>query len=367
MVLQPKANPVRAFAVKHGEKVALGASVLALSIFLVGRLAAKEDPNLEKLDVALEKADAALKNPKPGHLPPREKAWETAALGPWNTISVAQGADNWAASLYSELRPREVEPPKTAPLTLLVPTVELGKVQAQLDGVALEWSVREAEPVKGAVKVDVAAFKLERETNGRWEPLATLDAKARSYRDAATEPRTAYRYRVTATSARPDVPVIATLATEPLKTPGIWRLEYLNPVEGKVWVTISKYERSLGKTVSVRHIHEAGEAIGWWTEPGAPAPTSKHRVQVGTNSVVVDFDTGAKLVSVAPKSVHVLNLRCDTRFDPKTGLRLGCDLVVEKAPHSLMELVVEGPDGREVLRMPDPRAQDLRCPAHAGK
>jgi hypothetical protein len=396
-----KPNAAKDFFVKHGEKLGLGIAVLVLLVYVfTGYLGAKEDPNLQKLDRAIKTLDEQSKTPKEKDLPPKEKPWETAAVTPWNTISsVAKGADDWAGSLYSELAEIVKEVPKIKPRPALAPSLEFGKVDVQLDSVTIDWSLREytaAEKAKGKKDndyVDVTAFKVERETNGtgKWELLAEIaDGKARSYKDVKIEPKSRYTYRVTALSdtkefkerggadgtPNPTGLIGTAVSGAPAKTLGIWRFQFQNPFKpenaekGQVFVTIEKYEKPLATKVEKKRIHKAGDVIGWWEEPGSPEPTSKHRVQVGTKSHEVDFDTKTTLVSVEPKKVTIEIKKCKPVFGPG-GVKEKCDTITEKRAFDVFEITLKGPDGDEKFHSPNPRdnpnGQDQFCEDHGGR
>ncbi|HYF01277.1 MAG TPA: hypothetical protein VEJ18_20305, partial [Planctomycetota bacterium] len=135
------------------------------------------------------------------------------------------------------------------------------------------------------------------------------------------------------------------------------------------YVKIEKFEKSLGAKVEKARIHRAGDVIGWWEEPGSAEPTSKHRVQVQTKSVEVDFDTKTTLVSVEPRKVTIEIKRCTPKFTG--GQRDGCNTVVEKRTMDVHEIVLKGPDGDEKILSPNPREnpnyQDQFCEEHGGR
>ena len=216
----------------------------------------------------------------------------------------------------------------------------------------------------------------------------SLPASERSFKDTKIDPKTNYNYRVTAycdakeykerggpeATPRPDGVVAMVTGTAP-QTLGIWKMSFLNPFKpenaekGQVYVKIEKFEKPLGSKVEKARIHHAGDVIGWWPETGSPEPTSKHRVQVGTKSVEVDFDTKTKLMSVEPRKVVIEIKKCAPKFT--NGQRDGCNTVTEKRSFDVHEIVLKGPDGDERILSPNPRenpnGQDQMCEEHGGR
>jgi hypothetical protein len=400
MADEKKRNAAVDFFSKHGEKLGLAIAVVVLLTYVfVGYLAAKPDARIPAMDKEIKRLDVDAKTSKEKDLPPAAKPWETAAVTPWNTVGVARGADDWAATLYTEIKPVAKPRPTIKLKQVLVPSIEFGKIDVQLDSVTFDWTVKEfttVEKNKGKKDYDYAdltSFKVEREANasGKWVLLADLaDPKARSYKDTKIEPKSKYVYRVTAyadnkdfkarggadASEVPDGVAGMVKSPAPAQTLGIWRFLFQNPFKpanaekGQVFITIEKYEKALGAKVEKKRIHKAGDVLGWWEEPGSPEPTSIHKVQVGSKAVDVDFDTKTTLLSVEPKKLTIEIKKCKKKFGAG-GLYEGCDTITEKRTFDVFELTLKGPDGLEKFTSPNPRdnpnGQDQFCEEHGGR
>lgn len=282
--------------------------------------------------------------------------------------------DPWASSIRTNEIAKPVKRPEPARPLVLAPAVAFEKLDAQLDGVTLSWSVAEwtskdkqALAKEKKVPVDLTGFKIERKAAGGWESIADLDEKARSYKDASAAPKTSYVYRITALSTKKeflengDPSGVAGILTSPAATtPGLWKISYLNPSKGTVFVTIEKYEKALGAKVEIRLLQREGEILGW------KEGTSKHVVRVKNRSHEVDFDTGLTLRSVKPKTVVVQITTCESKFHPGGAKVLPCPKVKEPRPFEVQEVVTEGSDGRRTFLLPDPtehpNAKDRICP-----
>ena len=401
-----KGGAAKDLLVKHGEKIALGVSVLLLlSYVFIFYLPEKRHPEADSLRGTLGKVTATMRTGDPGNAPPAGKAWEQSAVSPWNTVlpTGTKGADDWAATLATEIsvstKKKKIERPPQA----VAPSVAFENLEINLDSVVLTWSVKEFTPAEKAklakevpkhIPVEVTSFKIERDVNGagKWETIATVeDPKARTYKDLKIDPKTKYAYKVTAFSNKKEflenggedstpnpTGLVAAIASPVAQTLGIWKISFTNASKaanaekGMVYVTIEKYEKALGAKVDKKRIHYSGDKIGWWPEGAADAePTSKHRVQVGTKAVEVDFNTEVTLVSVSPKKVTVEITKCKRRFGPGGVPEYPCDKVKEKRTFDIHEIVLNGPEGRQVIQSPSPKdhpnGQDQICEECGGK
>ena len=244
-------------------------------------------------------------------------------------------------------------------LTLDAPSVTL-------EGVELTWNVSRAN-------ARILHFAVHRSPAGadRWELLKDPVAEsARSFRDRTFYPGTDTSYRVTCyfTDQPAGVPArgsrigktVAIASTA--QSRGKFEVSFFNAMKGMAYVTITKIDAS-GIRIQLKHIHHAGDRIGWWTEAGGSEPRSWHRVALrGGRSALVDFDTGLILKSVEPRKVRITVKRC-------VPGRKECRIVEETVSVETVEVVTVNRTGgeRKVARL-DPRrnarTQDRLCERH---
>lgn len=400
-----KKNSAKDLLNKHGEKIGLGVAVAALAAYvLFFYLPEPKYPELGKLKDAARQRENEMKTSKDGDKPTPPQPWEQKAVSPWNTVlnSSVKGADVWAASLRTEVSETTKQKPKQLPPVALAPSTAFENLEVNLDNVTLSWSVRDwtakekAELAKTKdpkkIPVELTGFKIERDVNasGKWETIATLDdPKARTYKDTKIEAKTRYAYRITALSTKKEFlenggedgspnpsGVAAVLSSPPATTLGIWKISYANASrpenaeKGMVYVTIEKYEKSIGAKVERKQIHRDGDKIGWKDAADGGEPTSKHRVQVGTKSHEVDFDTGITLVSVKAKKVTVQITKCKRKFGPGGVPDYPCDREPVSNSFNVHEIVTTGPEGKQVILVPNPKdhpnGKDQYCPECSG-
>jgi hypothetical protein len=359
---------------RHAHQIAFGVALGALVAFGLGvYLQERPHPDVDALSKLVRQRQIEMRTAKEPPAPPR--SWEGDALRPWMTsLGAAAVVDPWASSLLPNVVEKIVKPAPPERPTALAPAVAFEKLDVQLDGVTLSWSVAEwtwkekqALAKEKKVPVELTGFKIERKAAGGWESIADLDEKARSYKDASAAPKTSYVYRITALSTKKeflengDPSGVAGVLTSPAATtPGLWKISYLNPVKGAVYVTIEKFEKALGAKVEIRLLQREGEILGW------KEGTSKHRVKVANRSHEVDFDTGLTLLSVKPKTHATQITKCKPAFLPGGEKVFPCPKVPEGRTFEVSELVTEGPDGRRTFLLPDPtehpNAKDQICP-----
>lgn len=404
MADEKKAGGAKDLLLKHGEKIGLALALLALLVYvLLFYMPEGKHPESDALRRAADKVKRASGTADPKDDPSAPKAWEQAAVSPWNTvIEAAKGADNWAATLVTDINVTTKKPEKVRPPQALAPAVAFENLEINLDSVIVSWSVKEfTAPQKAAmakaapkqIPVELTAFKVERDVNGagKWETVATIeDPKARTYKDVKIEPKTKYAYRITAFSTKkeflenggeegtPNATGLAGTVTSPAaQTLGIWKISFSNASKpanadkGMVYVTIEKFEKALGAKVEKKRIHYAGDRLGWWPEAQDQEPTSKHKVQVGTKAVEVDFNTEVTLVSVQPRKVTVQITKCKRKFGAGGLPEYPCDKIKEPRSFDIHEIVLSGPEGRQVIQSPNPKdhpnGQDQICEECGGK
>ena len=96
-------------------------------------------------------------------------------------------------------------------------------------------------------------------------------------RDSVIEPRTLYSYRITShvdedKQNRAAVKGMTVGTAAPVRTMGIWNIRFANAMKSMAYVTIEKFDKKLGGKVEIKHIHHAGDKIGWWKDRGAEEP-----------------------------------------------------------------------------------------------
>jgi hypothetical protein len=404
MADQKKAGGAKDLFVRHGEKIGLGLAVLALLVYvLFFYMPDSKHAESEALRKVADKVKRASGASKAEDEPQAAKAWEGAAVSPWNTvIAPAKGADNWAASLLTDINVSTKKPLKVRPPQALAPSIAFETLEINLDSVIVTWSVKEftkteiaamAKKTPKEIPVELTTFKVERDVNGagKWETVATLeDPKARTYKDVKIEPKTKYAYRVTAFSTKKEflenggedgtpnaTGLVGAVASPTAQTLGIWKITFTNASKpanadkGMAYVTIEKFEKALGAKVEKKRIHYAGDKIGWWAEASDGEPTSKHKVQIGAKAVEVDFNTEVTLVSVQPRKVTVEITKCKRKFGPGGLPEYPCDKIKERRSFDIHEIVLSGPEGRQVIQSPNPKehpnGQDQICEECGGK
>jgi hypothetical protein len=400
-----KVNPAVTFLVNNGEKLALGAAVLALvaCAFMWFGMSG-EDPTIA-LDKNAERLDKETKTAHQDMTAPPTENWQARAVNPWSTlVTSARSADNWGGFLITKAEGKGLKKEVIKKLPVLVPPVTNLVADVAIDSITVGWSYKDfttqevqkmsRDKDHKADAAKVTAFKLEREVNGsgKWEVLSdSLDPKTLSYVDQKIEPKQKYNYRVTAistdknylerggkvdeeTGATANPSGLVNLVTgTPVQTLGIWKLTFTNPTKqadapkGMVYVKIEKFEKGLGK-VEKAHIHYDGDAIGTWEESAGAEPTSKHRVAGKTGRTTeVDFNTGATLISVNPVKIVVDVKRCKPKFDPSTGNKLGCDQIIEKRPFDTAQITYKDDEGMHKIYVPSPGSLDQLCEEHGGR
>lgn len=405
MADEKKGGSAKELLVKHGEKIGLGIAVLVLLAYVfLFYLPESKHPDLDRLKNSIQQRERESKEPKPEDSPEPAQAWEQKAVGPWNTVlAAAKGADNWAASLRTEVAESTKPKPVQRRSQAVAPSAAFENLEINLDSVVLTWSVKEftaqekaklakeTDPKK--VVVDLTGFKIERDTNGagKWAEVATIeDPKARTWKDVKIEPKTKYAYRITALSTKkewlenggeegspkPDG-VVAVFSSPAAQTLGIWKISFANASRpanadrGMVYVTIEKFEKALGAKVERKQIHRDGDRIGWKEGAEGVEATSKHKVQVGNKAVEVDFNTEVTLVSVKPKKINVEITKCKRKFGPGGLPEYPCDKIKEKRSFDIYEIITNGPEGRQTILVPNPKdhpnGQDQICEECGGK
>ena len=390
--------------IKHGEKIGLGIAVLVLLAYVfLFYLPDKKNRDLDDLRTNKEKLEKKSRTPSPDDAPEPAQAWEQKAVAPWNTVlQGAKGADNWAASLLTEVVETTKKRPAVKRVQALAPTAAFENLEINLDSVVLTWSVRDFTPAEKTkmgketpkqIPVELTSFKIERDVNnaGKWDTVITLeDPKARTWKDVKIEPKTKYAYRITAVSnkkeylenggeegaEKPDG-IVGVLMSPVAQTLGIWKITYANASRpanadrGMVYVTIEKFEKALGAKVERKQIHRDGDRIGWKEGQEGVEATSKHKVQVAAKAVEVDFNTEVTLVSVKAKKVTVEITKCKAKFAAGGVKEYPCDKIKEKRTFDIHEIVTNGPEGRQTILVPNPKdhpnGQDQICEECGGK
>lgn len=211
-----------------------------------------------------------------------------------------------------------------------LPSVTLAEVRSSLDGMSLTWF--SSKPV--------TQFSLERQNadSGRWILVAdAIPASSTGYVDRSLDPGGKLRYRLSASVEGGGR--VSAETPNPVDGPTPWTFEFRGALrstdasKGMVFIRIQKFEKGIGK-VEASRIHFERELIGWWEEKSGAGPVSRHRVTLaGGKSVEVDFDTGARLINVEPKTTVVEVKRCKPVFKVPGGEKIDCVLMVEKRPY----------------------------------
>ena len=264
---------------------------------------------------------------------------------------------------------------------LATPSLRFGKTLVAHEGVTLKWEI-DAFAASDESPARVVRFGVERKptASDTWTTLSdSLPRRDRSFTDAGFKPGTRYVYRLTcyfthAGAAPPPDPVrigMTSVVTAPVETLSIWNLTINTAMRGQAYLTIEKFDRKLGRKVEKKHIHHAGEQIGWWKETGGDGPVSTHLVSLGGGkSAPVDFNTGMTLVSVGKKPATIQIDKCRAIFGAG-GKRVGCkQSKLTVTISNTYEIVTVDDAGTHVLFYPDPtknpRAVSQACKNHGG-
>ncbi len=258
------------------------------------------------------------------------------------------------------------EPVSPAPL----PTVALENVRFGPDGALVEWVVFEATIRCAPDEVlRVTRFSLEREdiASGTRTLIAeALPPSARTYIDRDLGPGCRYRYRLTTHFSSGK----GVQETDPFEVTPAWTFEFRSPArprdasKGMVFVRIKKFERGVG-LVEASHIHFDGDHIGWWEDAPGTDPVPRHRVtRPGGQAITIDFNTGALLKSVVPARKVVEVKRCKPIYELRTGVKLGCDVVVEQRKMDTYEISYRDSAGEHQVHVPKPDSLNQLCPDH---
>lgn len=172
------------------------------------------EPEVIRLEQRFEKERTARSGPVPGD--DTSRRWREGQS--W----LAEGRK--APPLAAMFAPEVIEkttPPGVREIPVL-PSAAAVTAAGDLDGVLVRWSLVDAplslEPHERRVKATPAALRIERrEPSGEFRPVATLDAKATSWRDAEAAPGRSWEYRVVVEgdpkARRVETPARATAAT----------------------------------------------------------------------------------------------------------------------------------------------------------
>jgi len=400
-----KSNALNDFLMKFGEKLALGVAVLLLlgyAIYAFGM--SSEDPSLGQVKKGIDAIEKEGKNPHKDMMAPDTQNWQAGAVGPWNTVvTTARPPDDWGGFIITKAEGKGVAKAIIKKIPVVVPPVAFGSIEVAIDSITVTWSYKDFTPQevlkmgREKEKIDAAKashFVLEREVNGngKWEVIAEkLDVKVQSYIDTKIEPKTKYAYKVTAYSTDKNYlerggkvdPVdgatsnangkINVVTGPQVSTLGIWKLTFTNPskpadaAKGMVYVKIEKFEKGYGK-VEKAHIHYDGDQIGFWEESAGAEPVSKHRVATTKGKTIeVDFNIGATLISVNPVKLVVDVKRCKPIFDKSTGVKTGCDQIIEKRNYDTSLIVYKDDEGQKKIYSPNPGDLNQLCEEHGGK
>ncbi len=316
--------------------------------------------------------------------------------------SPARPANNWAGSIVTRADPKPVEAKIIKKVPVVVPPVSFGNAEVAIDSITVSWTYKDftnqestkmlKDKENPTETAKATHFVLERQvgSSGKWEVLGDkFDVKTQQYVDSKIDPKTKYSYRVTAFStdknylarggkidptfgaeANPEGKV-NTANGPTITTMGIWNIVFsqamkgADAAKGMVYIKVEKFEKGIGKVES-KHIHYDGDAIGTWAETDGAEPTSKHRVSNKGKQIMVDFNSGATLVSVAPVKLTVEVKRCKPIYDKSTGNKTGCDQTVEKRSFDTHAVTYKDDEGVHKIHVPSPTTLDQQCEEHGG-
>ena len=398
-----KGNQAKEFFEKFGEKLALGIALVVLVGYAVMAFGmSSDDPglgNVEKNIRAIKKEESI---PHKDMMSPDSENWQAKAINPWNTVvTSARGADDWTGFLVTKPEGKGLEKAVIKKIPVVVPPVVFGGAEVAIDSITVTWGYKDftnqekqkmarEKPENKTEPAAASHYVLERQTGtGKWEVLADkLDIKTQQYVDNKIDPKTKYQYRVTlyssdkaylerggavdgVTGATPNPEGKVNVVTSPqVTTMGIWNVVFTNATKladaakGMVYVKIEKFEKGVGK-VETKHIHYDGDQIGSWAESDGAEPTSKHRVNVKSKSIVVDFNCGWTLISVNPIKLPVEVKRCKTIFGPG-GVKTGCETIIEKRLFDTAAITYKDDEGQKKIYSPSPGSLDQLCEEHGG-
>ena len=385
-------NKVNQFFSSHGEKVGLGiAAALLLGYLIIGVAMKKDFEGTGTLENAITAKDGEMRKEHPERKAPKARNYETDIIS-WNRVTVDQPAHDFTGTMLPAFNAIAQKPIEIVKLAVKIPAITFGSAEVALDSITVTWSAQEFTRLERRKWVnprakkdqrfdifDITGYTFERMVgeSGEWKEMAQLEPTILTYRDTDINPRTLYSYRITShmdkdKQNRPEAKGMTIGTSAPVRTMGIWNVRFANAMKGMAYVTIEKFDKKLGGKVEIKHIHHAGDKIGWWKEGDAENPVGQHRVSLkGGRTVMVDWNSGMVLKSIEPTKVKVEFPRCRAKFDKTIGVMIEHKPTQESIFISTNEIQYTNEEGKpQKIYSPDPftnpRAADQRCEEHGG-
>jgi hypothetical protein len=246
-------------------------------------------------------------------------------------------------------------------VALLDPKVEIGAV-------TISWELGEQPDLANKELARIERFVLERRVEGgEWKKLADVGGADLSYVDGDIERKTSYEYRLTPVTSnekwinKKGKETGETAGPVRATTRDIFEIRIINAVPPTVYVEVIKFEAGTGM-VRKSFLYHPGDKIGF--DP--KADESVHTVPVpGGRAARVDFNTGYTLTSVEDKKLTLERVKCNPKYDDKTGMQIGCDQAKEPYPFTTTEVVYTDEEGKQTqILIPEPRVRTNLCPIH---
>ena len=181
----------------RNERWMLGAAWAAIAALgLAGASKVRQIPDVEPEVVRLEQRFEKDRTARSGPVPSDDSCRRWREGQSW----LAEGRSAPQAAYFVPEVVEKITPPGVRDVPVL-PSAAAVTAAGDLDGVLVRWSLSDAplalKPYERRTRAEPSALRIERrEPSGGFRPVATLDAKATSWRDAEAAPGRSWEFRV---------------------------------------------------------------------------------------------------------------------------------------------------------------------------
>lgn len=406
MAEEKAASKLQAMLAQFGEKIALGAAVGVLVLYLLlGVVLGGGDQSADKVKKAAQNIEAQSVAPHPDKAAPEfpeqdlkdkdgnplkskdgkpvrgmSELADVQIVKYWQDVpskvpaypEKKEDADAlaWAGSIRPTAKGKENFIPNVAEKGVTLGSVTLEKVEPGLQGITITWSVKDASSTDKEVAAKIDEVLVERDNKGKVDKSWKFPATQTSYVDKEVEKRGIYKYRLTPITKNADYrkkkntdrgQVTDWLGTQMMDE---WIISFTNPIpnpaKGMVQVKIEKFDKVAGH-VSITKIQFEGDEIGKWEDEveyqeddgmggkrtvKKKEPTFKHKIGTGGTIYTVEFNTGYRLQTVKKATVQVTYLKCNKK--PLSAEP--CKQEPKTVPVEVVEIVYTDADKRPISK-----------------
>lgn len=189
---------MRQLLAKHWDRLALGASLALVGVYLLaGGAAQASDPAVERLDGDIVALRQAIRGAPPAAHP--ETAYPRRVASAFGPATPAAPGLAWVCYKPTDVRVRVVEGPALPPAPLLsAPLVD--RLDARVGRVELAWR----DHPRSTAKTSGYAVYRRRAADRDFEKIADLPAREKAYTDERVKAKTEYVYAVGARTDQGD-------------------------------------------------------------------------------------------------------------------------------------------------------------------